>query len=456
MKKLFSLSWFKSEKQKLYESLVVEEQQLKVDRIRLQLEKESEKPIESPFLSTKFVNNTLTVVLKDGSILSKPDATIEDFRKIRDCKDEQEIINVLASKDLLKDIQQDECDGINIEKIIEGMGLLKQIDDFELKEGSVYLKGINRSLPALLIDRFTDIISKHINSKWKVDTEALLMDDEYVALKRFFMWCCLNPRAEVADKLYDFLQRNGMKITKQGFFVALRNVVNVRGEDSALIDAISNAYNKVRAVWKKKASDYEMYKNNEGEFIISNKQLDYDIHIGNLEELYLNLPNMKENRYTDNWTKTFDIRIGQVVSMPVDKCSWSTNDCAEAGLHFAGHTAPYVLCGDTSVFTLHNPMKVVGIGEEKGRCYEYLPFMTTTVEEADQIMNSEDFDFLQLDEEYAIHELKNLEEKVKEGFAAESKKHEFNLPQISTKEINIIINSLEEMKSTIDKRITKF
>ena len=454
MKSLFSLSWFKSEKAKEYESLVVEEQKIRNEILRKQLNVE---PLMNDFiLSTKLVNNTLTVVLRNGDILSKPNASIEDFKKVKACTTEETLIDILMNKEELKKISEEECNGIDIEKIVEGIGLLKQTEDFELKEGSVYLKGINRSLPALLIDRFTDIISKHINSKWKVDTEALLMDDEYVALKRFFMWCCLNPRAEVADKLYDFLQRNGMKITKQGFFVALRNVVNVRGEDSALIDAISNAYNKVRAVWKKKASDYEMYKNNEGEFIISNKQLDYDIHIGNLEELYLNLPNMKENRYTDNWTKTFDIRIGQVVSMPVDKCSWSTNDCAEAGLHFAGHTAPYVLCGDTSVFTLHNPMKVVGIGEEKGRCYEYLPFMTTTVEEADQIMNSEDFDFLQLDEEYAIHELKNLEEKVKEGFAAESKKHEFNLPQISTKEINIIINSLEEMKSTIDKRITKF
>ena len=51
-------------------------------------------------------------------------------------------------------------------------------------------------------------------------------------------------------------------------------------------------------------------------------------------------------------------------------------------------------------------MKVVGIGKEKGRCYEYLPFMTTSVEEADKIMNAGDFDFLQLDEQYAIDELK--------------------------------------------------
>ena len=55
-----------------------------------------------------------------------------------------------------------------------------------------------------------------------------------------------------------------------------------------------------------------------------------------------------------------------------------------------------MLCGDTTVFTLHNPMKVVGIGQEKGRCWEYLPFMTSSVSEAEEIMMSEDFDFLEL------------------------------------------------------------
>ena len=139
--------------------------------------------------------------------------------------------------------------------------------------------------------------------------------------------------------------------------------------------------------------------------------------------------------------------------MPKEECNWSTQDCATAGLHFAGYTAPYVLCGDTTVMTLHNPMKVVGIGREKGRCWEYLPFMLTTVEEADQIMNDRSFDFLQLDEEYAIRELESLVEKAKEGFAAESRKYEFNMPGISAIEITNIVNSLSEMKAKITNRV---
>jgi hypothetical protein len=317
------------------------------------------------------------------------------------------------------------------------------------------------------------------------------------------MWCCLNPRAEVANELYRFLTDNSFKITKQGFFVALRNVVTVHGSPE-LVHFVSNAYNKVKAVWKKNPAEYTVFLE-DGEYkLVHDDKLfkeeiltattcpdcdgdgtwydeyededfdcetchgtgeveEYDFttticvdhgqNIGGLTELYLDLPNREENRFTDNWTKTFDIRVGQVVSMPSEDCNWSTQDCAAAGLHFAGYTAPYVLCGDTTVMTLHNPMKVVGIGAVKGRCWEYLPFMLTTVAEADQIMNDRSFDFLQLDEQYAIRELESLAEKAKEGFAVESKKYEFNMPAISASEINMIVANLSEMKTKIKDRV---
>jgi len=98
-------------------------------------------------------------------------------------------------------------------------------------------------------------------------------------------------------------------------------------------------------------------------------------------------------------------------------------------------------------------MKVVGIGEEKGRCYEYLPFMATTVDEANDIMFSEDFDFLQIDEDYAIYELEELADKAQAGFVAETTKHQFNLPSISTDEIDNIVNILSEMKKEIGHRV---
>ena len=140
--------------------------------------------------------------------------------------------------------------------------------------------------------------------------------------------------------------------------------------------------------------------------------------------------------------------------MPKEDCNWSTQDCAAAGLHFTADQIHYVGCGDQSVIVLINPMKVVGIGQHKGRCYEYLPIMTVPREEATRILHDDQFDTITLDEDYAIRELESLAEKAKEGFAAESKKYEFNMPAISATEITNIVNSLSQMKATISKRVS--
>jgi hypothetical protein len=323
------------------------------------------------------------------------------------------------------------------------------------------------------------------------------------------MWCCLNPRAEVADELFRFLKDNSFRITKQGFFVALRNVVTLHG-GAELVHFVSNSYNKVKAVWKKSPDKYEVFLQN-GDYKLVHEDdlfeeetlttttcpeclgeggwegddwneendsyewvecpncegagdvdeytetrtwsINHGQNIGNLTQLYLDLPNRAENRFTDDWTKTFDIRVGVPVKMPMEECNWSTQDCAAAGLHFTADQIHYVGCGDQSMLVLINPMKVVGIGQHKGRCYEYLPIMTVPRDEATSILHDLDFDTMQLDDSYAIQELENLADKVKEGFAAEAKKYNFNFPTINPKTVENIIASLEDMKQVIGGRV---
>jgi hypothetical protein len=357
-----------------------------------------------------------------------------------------------------------------------------------------------------MVEEFLEIIGRYsFAGQANLDemNSLVLEDEEYQGLKRFFMWCCLNPRAEVADKLFIFLKKNSFKITKQGFFVALRNVVTLHGSIE-LVHFISNAYNKVKAVWKKSPIDYTVFLKH-GEYLMvhksifeeqetcafcdgsgtipceadeydedddcycddscecpecngtgtvyKNDQSQYGEKIGNLTELYLDLPNRAENRFTDAHTRTFDIRIGRPVSMPMEKCRWNTDDCGAEGLHFTSDEIHYVGCGDTSVIVLINPMKVVGIGESKGRCYEYLPIMTVDTEEATEILHDLDFDTLELDESYAVRELENLATKARDGFIAENKKYDFNLPALSAAEVHSIVRSLDEMKYEISKRI---
>ena len=487
---MLSLKWFKSAIERTIEKVV----ENKIEQAFNELDNEegqtapSYHPSGKPYLNIKMVNDTLTIIMNDGNIITKAPATSEDFNAARDCRTEACLFDLVSTQEVKNERRKAEAEYEKAKAIQRGAEYLATLEEFEMKNGSLYLKGISRSLPPLLVEEFLEVVGRHGGTK----------NDEFNALHRFFMWCCLNPRAEVADKLFNFLKKNSFSITKQGFFVALRNVVTLHG-GTELVQFVSNAYNKVKAVWKKKPDEYHVFLEN-GEYKMVHGDAMYkketctcsycdgtgnipqydeyddseecpecngtgeyeDLvlavkgeNIGNLTELYLDLPNRAENRFTDAYTKTFDIRIGRPVSMPMEKCRWNTDDCGAEGLHFTSDEIHYVGCGDTSVLVLINPMKVVGIGESKGRCYEYLPIMTVPTDEATDILHDLDFDTLELDESYAVRELDNLAEKAKEGFTEERKKYDFNLPALSAVEVYTIVKSLDEIKQEISKRIVE-
>ena len=505
MSKFLSLDWFKETAENAIAKVVAN----KLESLMEQEETPREEYVK-PYINIKLVNDTLTVVLTNGNIVSKPGATEEDYHAVLNATSVHEIYAIIASREVTADVDALKAETARIKTLQQGIQLLADLPDFTVEGTTVYLTGTSRSLPQLLVEKFIEVVDRVANEPSEERfIDQLNQDDDYVALKNFFMWCCLNPRAEVAHELYRFLAENSFRITRQGFVVALRNVVTLHGSPE-LVHFISNAYNKVKAVWKKNPDYYTIFLE-DGEYKLVHDSLltkiethtsttcpecfgdggwygewdhetdddewedcdacngsgeveeyttterwsvNHGEKIGKLTELYLDLPNRAENRFTDDWTKTFDIRIGQVTSMPMEDCNWSTQDCAAAGLHFTADQIHYVGCGDQSVIVLINPMKVVGIGQHKGRCYEYLPIMTVSREEATRILHDGMFDTIQLDEDYAIRELESLTDKVKDGFATESRKYEFNLPAISAVEISNIVNNLSEMKAQISKRVS--
>jgi hypothetical protein len=506
--KFLSLEWFKNSAERAIENVVAK-------KLESLMEQEEQEIVQDGplYKNLKLVNDTLTVVLSNGEVLSKSEATEEDYYAILDAKSFNDIINVISTAKVSDERIAHDAEMRRMQALKQGIKLLADLPDFTVEGNSVFLTGTSRSMPQLLVEKFIEVVDRAANEPSKLSVNVtfhdyLNQDEEYLSLKRFFMWCCLNPRAEVANELYRFLSENSFRITKQGFFVALRNVVTLHGSPE-LVHFISNAYNKVKAVWKKNPNEYTVFlEDGEYKLVHDDKLFKEETHtstictccdgdggwysdwnedmddeewedcelcdgtgeideyeytetiyinhgekIGKLTDLYLDLPNRAENRFTDDWTKTFDIRIGQLTSMPMDQCNWSTQDCAAAGLHFTADQIHYVGCGDQSVLVLINPMKVVGIGQHKGRCYEYLPIMTVPREEATSILHDLAFNTLELDESYAIKELESLTERAKEGFTVEANKHEFNLPTLSSEELRKIVGSLEEMKKEISKRI---
>jgi hypothetical protein len=494
MNKFLSLEWFKNKVDHSIERVI----ENKLDNLIMQESVCAEEEcIEPLYRGVKLVNDSLTILMNDGNIINKPNATEEDYDAIINARSQTEFDRIVMDSNVCQEKEEAERKMAKAKALQKGIKILEESGEFTLEGNTVYFKGISRSIPQLLVEKLIEVVDK---------AEDLSEDEEYLSLKRFFMWCCLNPRAEVSNELYRFLDENSFRITKQGFFVALRNVVTLHGSPE-LVHFISNTYNKVKAVWKKSPDDYTVFlEDGEYKLVHNDKLFKEETHtsttcpdclgdggwydeeweddnnwidcencdgsgeveeytytetwavnhgqkIGSLVDLYLDLPNRAENRFTDDWTKTFDIRVGKVVNMPKEDCNWSTQDCAAAGLHFTADQIHYVGCGDQSVLVLINPMKVVGIGTHKGRCYEYLPIMTVPREEATSILHDNQFDTLQLDEEYAIRELSDIESKVKEGYAVESSKYEFNLPNISSVDIKQIVKSLDEMKNQIEDRV---
>jgi hypothetical protein len=474
MNKFLSLEWFKNKVDHSIERVIEKKLDSLIDQESVQ-EEESAAPL---YRGIKLVNDSLTILMNDGNIINKPNATEEDYEAIINAKSQFEFERIVMDPNVLQEKQVKAKEIAKAKALLKGIQLLENSGEFTVEDNVVYFKGISRSIPQLLVEKLIEVVDR---------AEDLSEDDEYLSLKRFFMWCCLNPRAEVSNELYRFLDENSFRITKQGFFVALRNVVTLHGSPE-LVHFISNAYNKVKAVWKKSPDAYTVFLENDEYKIVHERKLykvetrtiyeewcyeekdyveceayeeeitykvDHGKEIGGLTDLYLDLPNRKENRFTDDWTKTFDIRVGKVVNMPKEDCNWSTQDCAAAGLHFTSDQIHYVGCGDQSVLVLINPMKVVGIGTHKGRCYEYLPIMTVPREEATTILHDGQFDTLELDEEYAIRDLSDIESKVAEGYAVESSKYEFNLPSISSSDIREVIMNLDQMKNEIEDRIVE-
>lgn len=448
--------------------LAVSKDILKEIKVEEEEEKVEEFVGDKPSITALLVNSTLTVFIHNtGEEISVSNANRELHGKVMSANTLEEIKSLLIPKEKIPvDLKDKEKENIEINKRVDkALDILKSNPDFEEKDGLVYMKGINRALPRLLVAKFakltTDIINEGLGSKEGGD-EAAAENVEYQSLKNFWFWCISNPKPEVAEQLYNFLERNGLHLNRQGFFYALRNVIEIQCEktDKAFMEAVTNSYVKIKS-WKKSPKNFSIIKLGEKEYGITKNELipslpSETVVVGNLDTLYKGLADNEANRYTDAHTRSFDIRVGVPVRMEPEACSWSTVECGESGLHFTLNEINYVGCGDTSMLVLINPAKVVGIGTSKGRCYEYLPVMVVPRSEITTLLRDENFNTLELDEWYAEEDLKNLEATIKEAYVQESViRQGYKEASITTEEIEVIVTSLSKMKDTLSSRVVK-
>lgn len=406
--------------------------------------KEEEAKVQNPEakITIHYQPDVELSVFVDGVKIFSEDKSRGQFDRLvelRRNKDVEGIYNLLLPKKEQPLGEQEE----EIKETIENVHYLVSTGDFEVRGDSVYAVGIDRSLPKLLMDKFTQL---HIEDKL----------EEYETLKKFWYWCVLNPIPQVCDKLYNYLSQFDYKLNKDGFIYALRNVNKLTEEkDVNLVQAISENWFKIKG-WRKSPKNYNLFKvSNDAikwEYIIGSSTADPKVQnwntqelVGNLQELYDKLPEMEENLFTDAHSGKFRIKIGEKVSMDPKKCDWESVNCGSRGLH-GTLNLDYYMCGDTSILMLVNPAKVVGIGPDKFRCYEYLPLCVTNHHEISKLMNSGEFDTTEIENRYYEEEVNSLEQVAKEEHVKEEERYnliERNGQSLVTKEeVNTIVGNL--------------
>jgi hypothetical protein len=245
------------------------------------------------------IDDLVIITLDSGDTYQKNGITDEEFNKIVNAESEDDIIEIFCP---------------TIAEIKEEIRTLEELEDrvrksnlLEWKNDAVYFPIVSElSVPKELVVAILD--AEDNNDSLKLET-----------YKNFWTLMSLNPDEQCRKNLYWFLERNGLVISKHGFFVAYRNV-----------DKTST-----------------------------------------------------EGVYTDHHSHSFRIKIGEMVTMPRENCDCSSQNECSRGLHLAGSNwLDRNYYGTQGLVCLCSPSDVVAVPERssygKLRTCAYLPIDVVT------------------------------------------------------------------------------
>lgn len=313
-----------------------------------------------------------------------------------------------------------------LERVIQlksNLSAIEKTGSFEYRDGSLYMKGIDLTIPRLLAKELAV----------SIETER------FEALKKFWILCSLNPNPQARQDLFAFLEKSNFAITSSGLFVAYRNVaIKNAGQNRKLAEFVNSCIPKVKA-WKKSAKNFDVFQSNEGDYVIidtkKRKTSPEEQLVGNLKELLETMTD--EVIYTDNHTKTFTIKIGKPVSMPREQCDSNAGIDCSTGLHLGNRVfLSRGSFGQVGLVCLCNPYNVVSVPSydtNKLRCCEYLPigiaeydssgklieldtklyedsYCQFTVEQINEMLNASSPEDVQINTLFEVGNVKNIRE----------------------------------------------
>lgn len=290
------------------------------------------------------VMDTVTVVLNNGEIISSSECTDEMFAKIYNNQEDEDYVKSILIPEF-KNKQTIVAEKKNLMEDLEYSQYLTA------KGSSVYLLDISElSVPE-------DLVEAILLAEKEEDEELI---QSYL---NFWTLVSLNPDSRCRQNLFWFLNKYGMTISRSGLFVAYRNVkIKKAGVsiDPKLANFISSEYARIKFISKKSPKDYLVLKTVDG-YVLTKTSCDNTI--GNLSDLYKQLSDVEVSTvYTDGYTGKFEIKLGEIVSMPREKCDSVQENSCSRGLHVAGKTwLKENYFGEVGLMVLVNPADVVAV-----------------------------------------------------------------------------------------------
>ena len=149
------------------------------------------------------VDKKVIVMFEDGSYCERDDVSDELFKEIVDTQSDEEVFALMCPEH-----------GQRVREYIDAVSIFDDIKDstlLTLKGESVYWEDVSQlSMPTELVKAVLDAEFKH--DEVRVDI-----------YRNFWTLMSLNPDERCRKNLFWFLNKNGLVISRCGFFVAYRN-----------------------------------------------------------------------------------------------------------------------------------------------------------------------------------------------------------------------------------------
>ena len=404
-----------------------------------------------PYKNIFFSNSNLTVVFRDGTMVSKSNASYELFVQVRDA-DSQATIEGLMIERLVEpkiiQVRQDFETAEERELVSDNLDVLHDNPEFEIKGTDVFLKGVKLAMPASVIASFIEILEKiegiplfGTMQESFDNTQGLVnLQEQLEALKMFWLKLALNTLPQSREDLLTFVRKNDVRITSNGNLVLYRRIVTKQGTDTALVTFISQEYYRL----KKEGLDTRAYavakSQVKDEYTLVNLET-YDgsgeVPFINLQVAYLELPTYETNRFTAWHGHGTDIRIGGIYKIPETGINLDNGLCAAGGLHAASVSYDYSGFGDLPVVVLVNPSKAITVPVGETGKLRTIEMFIACVNDKPHGVHFDESALSSFDNEYHDLSLNELEE------AAKTKSFEKlsvldTVPAVSLVDLNVI------------------